>query len=227
MNKIIVAIDGYSGCGKSTLARQLADKLQYIYIDTGAMYRAITYYLLENKVALSDEKQIEAALKKISLQFSHYAPSANNEILMNGKAVEEFIRTMKVTEKVSEVAAIPLVRRFAVKEQRKIGSGRGVVMDGRDIGTVVFPDAELKIFLTAALAVRVNRRYLELLKKGTKVSREAIKNNLEKRDYADSHRMDSPLRQADDAIVIDNSHLNPDQQLKKALDLAKNKLERR
>lgn len=215
MVKIIIAIDGYSGCGKSTLARQLAEKLEYTYIDTGAMYRAITLYFIENNIALDNPKQVESALKNITLHFRQ------NEIILNGKSVETEIRKMAVANKVSEVAAISAVREMAVAAQRKMGANNGAVLDGRDVGTVVFPNAALKIFLTADPEVRVERRYKELLQKNSEVQRDEIRKNLEQRDYTDAHRKDGPLRQAEDAIVIDNSHLTREDQLRKAWKLAK------
>ncbi len=225
MSKIIIAIDGYSGCGKSTLARQLAKELHYLYLDTGAMYRAITWFFLKNNVTFSNEEEVENALKRAVLEFKQEPESGANNLFLNGENIEAFIRTMEVTDKVSEVAAISSVRDFAVEEQRRMAAEKGVVMEGRDIGTVVFPDAALKIFLTADPVVRVNRRFLELQKKGEQVTREAVKENLEKRDYTDSHRKDGPLRQAKDAVVIDNSNLNPQQQLELAINLAKEKIE--
>lgn len=223
MNKIIIAIDGFSGCGKSTLARQLAEKLQYVYIDTGAMYRAITLYFIENKISPADENGVEEALKTIDLRFQKNTLSGKNEIMLNGKNVEEKIRSMAVAGKVSEVAALPSVRQFGVDAQRRMGEDKGVVMDGRDIGTVVFPHAELKIFVTADPEIRVERRFRELLKTNPDVRRDDIRKNLEQRDYTDLHRKVGPLRQADDAILLDNSHLTREEQLQEALKLVKMK----
>ncbi len=217
--KIIIAIDGFSGCGKSTLARQLSEKLHYVYIDTGAMYRAVTLFFINNKIRLTQTDKVKEALTHINLCFEKNKATGKNEILLNGERVEEEIRNMAVTHKVSEVAAISIVRTFAVETQRKMGAAKGVVMDGRDIGTVVFPQAELKIFLTADPEVRVERRFQQLLKKNPGVTRDEVRKSLVQRDYIDSHREDSPLRQAHDAIVIDNSHLTEEEQLQKVLHL--------
>ncbi len=214
---IIITIDGWSSCGKSTLARQLASKLKYTYIDSGAMYRAITLYFLRNHVDWTDSKAVISALADINIEFVHNEISKNSEILLNGENVEYLIRDLVVAEKVSEVAAIKEVREFAVKRQQSLGRNRSIVMDGRDIGTVVFPKAELKIFMTADKAVRVERRFRELYQKNPNISIEEVKNNLEMRDYIDSHREISPLRQARDAIVLDNSNLSPQEQYHLAL----------
>ncbi len=223
MKKIIIAIDGWSSCGKSTLAKQLAKKLQYTYIDSGAMYRAITLYFLRNRVDWSKEEQVEEALENIDLSFRINGQTGATEIYLNEENVEYLIREMLIAEKVSEIAALKDVRTFAVSQQRKMGERKGIVMDGRDIGTVVFPDAELKIFMTADKAVRVERRFKELYAQNPNTTIEEVKNNLEMRDYIDSHREISPLRMAKDATVIDNSHITPEQQLKFALDLVKQK----
>lgn len=217
MKKIIVTIDGWSSCGKSTLAKQLARKLGYIYVDSGAMYRAITLYFLRNHVDWTDTAEVKKALKDINLEF-HYNPShESSEIYLNGENVEYVIRDLVVAEKVSEIAAIKEVREFAVAQQQGMGKRKGIVMDGRDIGTVVFPRAELKIFMTADNAVRVERRFKELYEKNPNVTLEEVKSNLEMRDYIDSNREVSPLRKADDAIVLDNTNLTPEEQFKKAL----------
>ena len=221
---ITIAIDGFSGCGKSTLARQLAGRLHYLYIDTGAMYRAITLYFLNNHIDGQDARQLSAALKGIQLAFSENPRTGRADMILNGQNVEEQIRSMRVTGRVSEVAALPAVRQFAVAVQQQMGAGKGVVLEGRDVGTVVFPDAELKIFLTADPAIRVERRLLELRQKDPTISREAVQRNLEKRDYTDTHRKDGPLRQAEDAVVLDNSHLSPEQQLEEAYQLAQQRL---
>lgn len=223
MKKIIIAIDGWSSCGKSTLAKQLAKKLQYTYIDSGAMYRAITLYFLRNRVDWSKEEQVEEALENIDLSFRINGQTGATEIYLNEENVEYLIREMLIAEKVSEIAALKDVRTFAVSQQRKMGERKGIVMDGRDIGTVVFPDAELKIFMTADKTVRVERRFKELYAQNPNTTIEEVKNNLEMRDYIDSHREISPLRMAKDATVIDNSHITPEQQLKFALDLVKQK----
>ncbi|HQU61003.1 MAG: (d)CMP kinase [Phaeodactylibacter sp.] len=216
MKQITIAIDGYSSCGKSTLAKGLAAKLGYTYIDSGAMYRAVTLYFLRNEIPLKDAKQVDAALESITIRFA----SANNHTLLNGEDVEEEIRQMPVSNLVSPVSAIPAVRRAMVRLQQAMGKDKGIVMDGRDIGTVVFPTAELKIFLTADPEVRAQRRYDELLTKGVPSSLESVRANLQHRDHIDSTREDSPLRQAEDAIVIDNTYLNEAQQLQKALEIA-------
>ena len=224
MKKIIITIDGWSSCGKSTLAKQLARALQYMYIDSGAMYRAITLYFLRNMVDWTKEKQVHESLKNIELNFSPNEKSMETEIYLNGENVEYVIRDLIIAEKVSEVATIKAVRTFAVAEQKKMGEKKGIVMDGRDIGTVVFPKAELKIFMTADIAIRVERRFRELYAKNPNITIEEVKNNLEMRDYIDSHREVSPLKKAEDAVVLDNSKITPEQQLQIALDLVKQKL---
>lgn len=216
MKKIIITIDGWSSCGKSTLAKQLAKTLNYIYVDSGAMYRAITLYFLRNHIDWTDKKEVKKALKDISLEFIYNPKSEKSEIFLNDENVEYVIRDLVVAEKVSDVAAIKEVRDYAVTQQQKMGKSRGIVMDGRDIGTVVFPDAELKIFMTADNAVRVERRFQELYEKNPNITLEEVKNNLELRDYIDSHREISPLRQAEDAIVLDNTHLTEKEQFQKA-----------
>jgi cytidylate kinase len=215
--KIIITIDGWSSCGKSTLAKQLAKELGYVYVDSGAMYRAITLYFLRNNVDLAEKKEVKEALKNISLEFVYNPKSNNSEILLNDENVEYLIRDMLIAEKVSDVAAIKEVREFAVSQQQKMGLKKGIVMDGRDIGTTVFPKAELKIFMTADNAIRVQRRFKELYEKNPNITIEEVKNNLEMRDYIDSHREVSPLRKAADAIELDNSNLTPKEQLNKAL----------
>ncbi|MBS1751513.1 MAG: (d)CMP kinase [Bacteroidetes bacterium] len=217
MKKIIITIDGWSSCGKSTLAKQLAKELHYVYVDSGAMYRAITLYFLRNNVDWKNEIAVIGALNNIELHFAKNDTTGQTEIYMNDENVEYLIRDLIIAEKVSEVAAIKLVREFAVTQQRKMGEKKGIVMDGRDIGTVVFPNAELKIFMTADNAVRVERRFKELFLKNPNITIEEVKNNLEMRDYIDSNREVSPLRQADDAMVLDNSNLTMEEQLQKAL----------
>ncbi|WP_121354298.1 (d)CMP kinase [Flavisolibacter nicotianae] len=217
MKKIIITIDGWSSCGKSTLAKQLAKALNYVYVDSGAMYRAITLYFLRNHVDWTDKKEVEKALKAISLEFNYNDKLQQSEIYLNGENVEYVIRDLVVAEKVSDVAAIKEVRDFAVAQQKKMGRHRGIVMDGRDIGTVVFPDAELKIFMTADNAVRVERRFKELYEKNPAITLDEVKTNLEMRDYIDSHRDVSPLRQADDARILDNTNLTEKEQFQKAL----------
>ncbi|MBI2731120.1 MAG: (d)CMP kinase [Sphingobacteriales bacterium] len=219
--KIIITIDGWSSCGKSTLAKQLAKKLGYIYIDSGAMYRAITLYFLRNHVDWTDGKEVTEALSNISLEFEYNPASDKSEILLNGENVEYVIRDLVIAEKVSDIAAIKEVRAFAVTQQQKMGEKKGIVMDGRDIGTVVFPDAALKIFMTADNAVRVERRFKELYDKNPNITIEEVKSNLEMRDYIDSHREISPLKKADDAIILDNTMLTEKQQLDMAVSWAK------
>ncbi len=221
--KIIVTIDGWSSCGKSTLAKQLAKELGYVYIDSGAMYRAITLYFLRNHIDWTDVNEVNNALKNIILEFQYNEVSQQSEIILNGENVEYVIRDLVIAEKVSDVAAIKAVRTFAVAQQQKLGKKKGIVMDGRDIGTTVFPGAELKIFMTADTAVRVERRFKELYAKNPNISIEEVKNNLEMRDYIDSNREISPLRKADDAIEIDNTNITMKEQLTIAFDLAKKK----
>jgi cytidylate kinase len=211
--KIIITIDGWSSCGKSTLARQLAKELNYVYIDSGAMYRAITLYFIRHHVDWTQPAAVDEALKNITLEFVSNHKNGQTEMWLNGENVEYVIRDLVVAEKVSEVAAIKAVRDFAVFRQQEMGRNKGIVMDGRDIGTVVFPHAELKIFMTAEEAVRVQRRFKELYEKNPNITLEEVKHNLSLRDYIDSHRAISPLRQAEDAVVLDNSHLTVRHQL--------------
>lgn len=222
--KIIITIDGWSSCGKSTLAKQLAKELGYVYVDSGAMYRAITLYFLRNNVDFAEKKEVKEALKNINLEFVFIAKSNNSEIFLNDENVEYLIRDMLVAEKVSDVAAIKEVREFAVAQQQKLGLKKGIVMDGRDIGTTVFPKAELKIFMTADNAIRVQRRFKELYEKNPNITIEEVKNNLEMRDYIDSHREISPLRKANDALELDNTNLTPKEQLNKALSWVHHKI---
>ena len=224
MKKIIITIDGWSSCGKSTLAKQLAKQLGYAYIDSGAMYRAITLYFLRNHIDWTDLNEVHSAMLNINLDFRHNDKSDETEIFLNGENVEYVIRDLVVAEKVSDVASLKEVRSFAVAQQQKMGERKGIVMDGRDIGTTVFPNAELKIFMTADSAVRVERRFKELFEKNPNISIEEVKTNLEMRDYIDSHREISPLRQAEDAIILDNTHLGMEDQLDMALKLAKRQL---
>ncbi len=219
---IIIAIDGYAGCGKSTLAKQLAEELHYLFLDTGAMYRAVTLFLLENDIDWNKGEDLNSALDKIHITFYFDEQEYKYYTLLNGKNVEEEIRGIAVSNKVSEVAAVSAIRKFLVKQQQEIGKQKGIVMDGRDIGTVVFPNAELKIFVTAKMEVRVQRRLLELQSNGIMVSEEDIQNNLLKRDRDETTRLDSPLRKADDAIELDNSELTMEQQLQWALSLVAN-----
>lgn len=189
----------------------------YVYIDSGAMYRAITLYFLRNVVDISNTEEVAKALENITLEFEYNEKSKQSEILLNGENVEYMIRDMIVAEKVSDVAAVKAVREFAVEQQKKMGKKKGIIMDGRDIGTAVFPRAEVKFFMTADIAVRVERRFKEMFEKNPNVSIEEVKNNLEMRDYIDSNREVSPLRQAKDAIVLDNTSLSMEQQLKFAM----------
>lgn len=216
--KIIIAIDGYSSCGKSTLAKQLAARLGYKFIDSGAMYRAITLYFLRQSVDWQNNEAVTQALENIQLSFENNEGTGRSEIHLNGENVETYIRDMIVAEKVSEVAAIKDVRTFAVAQQHKMGAKKGIVMDGRDIGTVVFPNAELKIFMTADPEIRVKRRFEELYATNPSVSIEDVMHNLQLRDYIDSNREESPLRKADDAVVLDNSNLTREEQLERVLE---------
>lgn len=219
MKKILIAIDGYAACGKSTLAKQLASHLHYLFLDTGAMYRAVTLYLLDNHINWLNNKLLNDVLDNISITFQR---NENGKIhcLLNGDDVEEEIRSMRVSNKVSEVAAVSAVRKFLVQQQQIIGKEKGIVMDGRDIGTVVFPHAELKLFVTADMETRVQRRLLELQSNNIQVSEDDIRNNLIKRDHEETTRADSPLIKAADAIVIDNTNLTPEEQFNIALNLA-------
>lgn len=220
---IIITIDGWSSCGKSTLAKQLAKELGYVYIDSGAMYRAITLYFLRNHIDWTLPEAVHEALQEINIEFIFNPHSNQSETYLNGENVEYVIRDLVVAEKVSEVAAIGEVRQFAVAQQQRMGQRKGIVMDGRDIGTVVFPQAELKIFMTADNEVRVERRFNELYAKNPNITLEEIKSNLEMRDYIDSNRDISPLRKAEDAIVLDNTNLT----MKEQLDIARKWVEER
>jgi cytidylate kinase len=219
--KIIITIDGWSSCGKSTLAKQMAKELGYIYIDSGAMYRAITLYFLRNHVDWTHHDAVAEALTHVKLEFHSNHKTGQSEMHLNGENVEYVIRDLVVAEKVSEVAAIREVRDFAVRQQQQMGKKKGIVMDGRDIGTVVFPDAELKIFMTADKAIRVKRRFQELYEKNPNITMEEVRTNLEHRDHIDSTREISPLRRAEDALLLDNSHLTIKQQLDMALNWVK------
>ena len=215
VKKIIIAVDGFSSCGKSTLARALAAKLGYLYIDTGAMYRAVALYFLRNDVPYQvderDDQAVADAIAHVKIEFRD-TPNGKATFL-NGENVEDEIRQMFVANHVSKVSTISAVRRFLVKQQQALGVDKGVVMDGRDIGTVVFPEAELKLFMTADPKIRAERRLLELRDKGMDMTFDEVIHNLTERDRIDSTRADSPLRQADDALVIDNSNLSPEEQL--------------
>ena len=211
MKKIVIAIDGYSSCGKSTMAKDLAREVGYIYVDTGAMYRAVTLFAMRNGVFDAegniDEARLKALLPDVKLTFNLNNETKLPEVCLNGECVERDIRTLEVSQHVSPIAALPFVREKLVEQQQAMGKEKGIVMDGRDIGTVVFPDAELKIFVTASAEIRAQRRFKELEAKGMPANFDEILQNVEQRDYIDTHRETSPLRQADDALVLDNSHL--------------------
>ncbi len=217
MKKITIAIDGYSSCGKSTMAKQLAKSIGYIYVDSGAMYRAVTLLALRHRLFTHegqlDTDALKRMLSKTDISFRLNTETGAPETYLNGENVEKEIRTMEVSSHVSVVAALPFVREYLVKRQQRMGQEKGIIMDGRDIGTTVFPDAELKVFVTASPEIRARRRYDELKAKGQEVSMEEILLNVKERDYIDSHREVSPLRQADDAVVLDNSLLSREEQL--------------
>nr|WP_314898299.1 (d)CMP kinase [uncultured Flavobacterium sp.] len=220
--KITIAIDGFSSTGKSTLAKQLANHLGYVYVDTGAMYRAVTFFAMQNgyiNADFFDKETLINSLPSIKLQFKFNADFGFAEMYLNDINVETEIRTIEVSNFVSKVAEISEVRAKLVEQQKEMGKDKGIVMDGRDIGTVVFPDAELKIFMTAGAGTRAQRRFDELQEKGDSVTYEEVLKNVEERDYIDTHRKDSPLVMADDAIEIDNSHLTREEQFKVVLDL--------
>lgn len=211
MKKIVIAIDGFSSCGKSTMAKDLAREVGYIYVDTGAMYRAVTLFAMCNDVFDAegniDETRLKALLPDVKLTFQLNNETKLPEVCLNGENVERYIRTLEVSQHVSPIAALPFVREKLVEQQQAMGNEKGIVMDGRDIGTVVFPNAELKIFVTASAEIRAQRRFKELEAKGMPADFDEILQNVEQRDYIDTHRETSPLRQADDALVLDNSHL--------------------
>jgi len=211
MKKIVIAIDGFSSCGKSTMAKDLAREVGYIYVDTGAMYRAVTLFAMRNDVFDAegniDETRLKALLPDVKLTFQLNNETKLPEVCLNGECVERDIRTLEVSQHVSPIAALPFVREKLVEQQQAMGNEKGIVMDGRDIGTVVFPNAELKIFVTASAEIRAQRRFKELEAKGMPADFDEILQNVEQRDYIDTHRETSPLRQADDALVLDNSHL--------------------
>jgi len=226
MSKINIAIDGLSGCGKSSTAKAVAKTLRYKFIDTGAMYRAVTLYFLQHNVDLSDHDQVVHALSDIQIDFEYNQESQKNETILNQQNVEQEIRKMYVSEMVSPVSAIKEVRVAMVTQQQTMGKTKGVVMDGRDIGSVVFPDAELKVFMTASTEVRAKRRQVELADKGEEVALEEIIANLESRDYQDSTRAESPLIKVEDAIEIDTSDLRFEDQVQKVLNLANSRIEK-
>lgn len=216
MKKITIAIDGHSSCGKSTMAKELARKLGYIYVDTGAMYRTVTLYAMRNNLFDSEGEVLTDELQKhmndIKVSFCINKETGKPDACLNDECVENIIRSIEVSNHVSKIAAIPFVRKAMVDQQRRMGAEKGIVMDGRDIGTTVFPDAELKIFVTASTKVRAQRRYDELQQKGMPADFDEILKNVEERDYIDSHREVSPLRQAEDAILLDNSYMTIPQQ---------------
>lgn len=216
MKKITIAIDGYSSCGKSTMAKDLAREIGYIYVDTGAMYRSVALYALRNNLFEADGSvktdELQKEMPNIHISFKLNAETGCPDCYLNQELVEKEIRSLEVSNHVSPIAAVPFVREALVEQQQKMGEAKGIVMDGRDIGTTVFPDAELKIFVTASSQVRAQRRYDELKAKGMPAKLEDILKNVEERDYIDTHREVSPLRQAEDAIVLDNSNLTIPQQ---------------
>lgn len=212
MSKIIIAIDGFSSCGKSSTAKLVAKQLGYNYIDTGAMYRAVTLYFIQNHISITNTKQVLDALANIEIEFRHNA-EGQNVTYLNGLNVEDEIRKLYVADKVSEVAAIKEVRKAMVLQQQKMGKRKGFVLDGRDIGTVVFPNAELKIFMQADTIVRAERRQLELMEKGEMLDLEDIISNIEKRDLIDTTREEGPLKKADDANILDTTHMTLDEQV--------------
>ena len=218
MKKIIVAIDGHSSCGKSTMAKDLAREVGYIYVDTGAMYRAVTLFAMRNNLFDAEgninTERLEQLLPDVKISFKLDPETSRPMACLNGEVVEQEIRSLEVSQHVSPIAALPFVRAKLVEQQQAMGKEKGIVMDGRDIGTVVFPEAELKIFVTASAEIRAQRRYKELQAKGMPADFDDILKNVEERDYIDSHRATSPLRQADDALVLDNSHLTIEEQKK-------------
>ena len=229
MKKITIAIDGFSSTGKSTIAKQLAKHLGYVYVDSGAMYRSVAYFAMRNGFISSEAFNVNALIEhldKIHISFQFNPEQGFAEVYLNGVNIEHQIRTLEVSGFVSKVAAIPEVRYLLVKQQQKMGKDKAVVMDGRDIGTVVFPFAELKLFMNASADTRAQRRYDELIERGDKVNYDAVLTNVKERDYMDSNRKDSPLVKANDAIEIDNSNLSREQQFSKVLDLVKETLNR-
>ncbi|RAK63929.1 (d)CMP kinase [Hymenobacter edaphi] len=213
MKNIVIAIDGYSSCGKSTTAKAVAAELGYAYIDTGAMYRGVTLYLLEHGIGFEDLARVEEALHQMQISFKRNRRTGRNELCLDGTIREDEIRQMRISNAVSEVSGIVAVRHAMVRQQQRMARKRGVVMDGRDIGTTVFPDAEVKIFMTADVHTRAMRRQVELADKGEQVPLDDIVQNLQKRDYLDSTRTESPLRRAPDAVLLDTSHITLDEQV--------------
>lgn len=222
--KIIIAIDGYSACGKSTTAKAVARQLGYAYIDTGAMYRAVTLYFLEHYVSLTNPAEVQKALDEIHITFVRSEKENNNHTYLNGLDVEEEIRKMYISDQVSEVSALPLVRHAMVAQQQRMGRKKGLVMDGRDIGTRVFPEAELKIFMTSDMDIRAQRRQQEFLEKEQIVDLDEVKRNLSHRDHIDTTRAESPLTKAPDAILLDNSYLTVPEQVEIVAKLARERI---
>lgn len=218
-SNIVIAIDGYSSCGKSTLAKALAKKLHFVYVDSGAMYRAVTLYFIRNQVDIHHPEEVKKALAQIHLNF--HSRDYQTHITLNHEEVSDEIREMKVSEQVSAVSALKVVREEMVKQQQRMGASKNIVMDGRDIGTTVFPDATLKFFMTADPKVRAERRFKEMMANGAKITLEEVFENLAHRDYSDTTRKESPLTRAEDAIVLDNTDLTPEEQLQFALDKVK------
>jgi len=221
MNKIVIAIDGFSGCGKSSTAKEVAKKLGFTYIDSGAMYRAAALHFLNKNLSPLRAADVAEGLKSLQISFQHNPSTLQQETYLNGVNVEDEIRTMRISERVSEVATVKEIRAALVAQQQRLGQKKGVVMDGRDIGSVVFPEAELKLFMTADVETRAKRRQLELLGKGEQASLEEIKLNLETRDEVDSNRTESPLLKVSDAIEIDTSSLTFSEQVEQIIDLVK------
>lgn len=230
MKKIVISIDGYSSCGKSTMAKDLASRIGYTFVDTGAMYRAVTLLAIRNNLFDENNKPDTESLKRLlpdsTITQRHNPSLGKAETFLNGENIENEIRGMEVSSLVSAIATIPFVRSELVRQQQVMGKDGGIVMDGRDIGTTVFPNAELKIFVTASPQIRAQRRYAELLAKGQQTTKEEVLKNLEERDFVDSHREVSPLRQAEDAVVIDNTNLSPSEQLAMLLALYKERIKR-
>ncbi len=228
MKQLTIAIDGHSSCGKSTMAKDLAKEIGYIYVDTGAMYRSVTLYAMRQGLIDAEGninvEELEKQLADINISFQLNKETGRPDTFLNGENVEAQIRTMEVSAHVSPVATLPFVRRKLVEEQQKMGEGGGIVMDGRDIGTVVFPNADLKIFVTASAEVRAERRYKELKEKGEAADYDEILENVKQRDYIDTHRETSPLRKADDALELDNSHMTIDEQRQWLLDRVRERI---
>lgn len=216
MKKITIAFDGFSSCGKSTMAKDLAKSVGYVYVDTGAMYRAVTLFAMRNELFDNDNnvdsERLQQLLPEVKIEFKADGETGKQSTCLNGEDVEKAIRSLEVSQRVSIIAALPFVRAKLVEQQKAMGMEKGIVMDGRDIGTVVFPDAELKLFVTASAEIRAQRRYKELIEKGMPADFEDILKNVQERDYIDTHRETSPLRQAEDAVVIDNSNITIAQQ---------------